>query len=242
MLTKGELDRYQRQISIFGKEGQEKLKRAKVFVAGAGGLGSAISIYLASAGVGNIRIVDRDIVEVSNLNRQILYRETDIGLPKTKCAEEELRKINPYIQVEAISNDINELNAADVVGECDVIVDALDNFPVRYLLNKVALAKKIPFIHGAVEGFYGQATTIVPGKTACLKCIFPEPPPVKKWSVVNTICGVVGCIEGNQTLKYILGIGNLLENKLLMLDGFNAYIEELPIERNPYCEDCGKER
>lgn len=240
MLTPGELKRYERQISIFGEEGQEKLKRAKVLIAGAGGLGSAISIYLTSAGVGKIRIVESDIVELSNLNRQILYREANVGLSKAKCASDELQRINPYVQIEAITDTLNENNAEHLVQECDIIVDALDNFPTRYILNKIAVDRNIPFIHGAVEGFYGQATTIIPHKTACLKCIFPESPPIKKWPTVNSICGVVGCIESNQVLKCIMGIGNLLENKLLMIDGFNAFIEELPVERNPHCEDCGE--
>jgi adenylyltransferase/sulfurtransferase len=239
MLTSGELDRYQRQIKIIGEEGQEKLKRAKVFVAGAGGLGSVISVYLASAGVGNIKIVDRDIVELSNLNRQILYRETDIGRTKANCAGKELGRINPNVQIEAISDTINEDNAAGIMHDCDIIVDALDNFPTRYILNRVAQAKNVPFVHGAIEGFYGQTTTIIPGKTACFKCMFPEAPPIETWPIIGVTCGILGCIQSTEVIKYILGIGNLLENKLLMIDGLNAAVEEIAIERNPRCRDCG---
>lgn len=155
MLTRGELERYERQITIrgFGKEGQEKLKKARVFIAGAGGLGSAVTIYLAVAGVGTIRIVDHDRVELSNLNRQILYWDEDIGRSKADSAAEKLKRMNSEVKIEAIKEMITEANISDLVADSDLIIDGMDNLPARYLLNKTALEKNIPFLHGAVYGF-----------------------------------------------------------------------------------------
>ncbi len=239
MLTENELKRYERQIRIFGADGQERLKNAKVFVAGAGGLGSAISIYLAAAGIGRIRIVDHEKIELSNLNRQILHCDEDIGREKAASAEEKLKKINPDVSLEAISETIEENNVLELVDDFDLIVDAMDNFHTRYLLNRAAIVKNIPFFHGAINGLYGQATTIIPGKTACLRCIFPEPPPSMTFPVVGATCGVIGCIQVTEIVKYIVKMGSFLENRLLLWDGLNAKIDEIEIERNPSCEDCG---
>jgi len=239
MLTENELKRYERQIRIFGADGQERLKNAKVFVAGAGGLGSAISIYLAAAGIGGIRIVDHEKIELSNLNRQILYCDEDVGREKAASAEEKLKKINPDVSLEAISETIEENNVLELVGDFDLIVDAMDNFHTRYLLNRTAIVKNIPFFYGAINGLYGQATTIIPGKTACLRCIFPEPPPSMTFPVVGATCGVIGCIQVTEIVKYIVKMGSSLENRLLLWDGLNAKIDEIEIERNPSCEDCG---
>ncbi len=240
ILTKDELKRYQRQITIFGEEGQGKLKKAKVFIAGAGGLGCSIAMYLTVAGIGKLRIVDNDIVALENLNRQILHWDSDIGKKKSESAKGKLRKMNPDVDVEVISETINKGNIDGLVGDFDMIVDAMDNFAARYVLNKAALRKKIPFFHGAVDGFYGQVTTIIPGRTACLRCIFPEPPPITVPPVVGVTPGLIGCIQATEIIKYTLGIGSLLENRLLMWDGLNGKIDELPLERNPRCEDCGQ--
>jgi len=239
MLTENELKRYERQIRIFGADGQERLKNAKVFVAGAGGLGSAISIYLAAAGIGRIRIVDHEKIELSNLNRQILHWDEDVGREKAASAETKLKKINPDVSLEAISETIEENNVLELVDDFDLIVDAMDNFHTRYLLNRTAIVKNIPFFHGAINGLYGQATTIIPGKTACLRCIFPEPPPSMTYPVVGATCGVIGCIQVTEIVKYIVKMGSSLENRLLLWDGLNAKIDEIEIERNPGCEDCG---
>lgn len=238
MLTKDELERYERQIRVFGEEGQAKLKNAKVFIAGAGGLGSIISVYLTIAGIGRIRMVDYDIVELGNLNRQILHWNNDIGRKKTESAEDKLKNMNPNVDVEVISQTIDTGNVDELVGDFDMIVDAMDNFPMRYLLNKTALVKNIPFFHGAVSGFYGQATTIIPGKTACLRCIFPKAPSPTIPPVVGVTPGVIGCVQTTEVIKYVLGMGSCLENRLLMWDGLNAKIDEVTLERNPGCEDC----
>jgi molybdopterin/thiamine biosynthesis adenylyltransferase len=239
MLTKGELTRYKRQLAIFGEEGQTKLKKAKVFIAGVGGLGSVTAIYLTVAGIGKLRVVDHDIVALDNLNRQILHWDSDIGREKLKSAAEKLRRMNAEVTVEIITETIDHSNIDDLVGDCDLIVDAMDNFPARYALNRSALSKRIPFFHGAVHGFYGQATTIIPGKTACLRCIFPEAPAVAAPPVVGVTPGVIGCIQATEVLKYVVSIGQLLENRLLMWDGLGCRMDEVPLERNPECQDCG---
>ncbi len=233
------LKRYERQIKIFGEEGQGRLRRAKVTIAGAGGLGSVSAAYLTVAGVGRIRVVDHDIVELSNLNRQILHWEKDIGREKAESFEEKLSQMNPEVEVAVMSQRISEDNVADVVKGSDLIVDAMDNFQTRYLLNRVALEKKIPLFHGGVYGFEGQVTTIIPGKTACLRCVFPEAPAPETFPVIGATCGVIGCIQATEVVKYIVGAGELLTNRLLVWDGLDARMEEFAVERNPACEDCG---
>ncbi|MEN6444405.1 MAG: HesA/MoeB/ThiF family protein [Methanoregula sp.] len=240
MFLERERERYKRQMMLFGDEGQERLKKAHIFIAGAGGLGSPISIYLAVAGTGTITLVDKDTVDQSNLNRQILHNDRDIGRKKTVSAEEKLRAINPDIKVNAIDTTIESSNAAKLVGTADGIVDAMDNYPTRYLLNDIALAKNIPLFHGAIRGFYGQATTIIPGKTACLRCIFPNPPPQEVFPVVGVTPGVIGTIQATEVLKYVLGNGELLANRLLIWDGMQAHAEEIAVVRNPACVSCGR--
>jgi molybdopterin/thiamine biosynthesis adenylyltransferase len=239
MFSQRELERYKRQMILFGEEGQEQLKKAHVFIAGAGGLGSPISIYLAVAGVGTITIVDMDVVDQTNLNRQILHFDRDIGKKKTASAEEKLLALNPDITVKAIDVKIDESNAVKLIGKADGIVDAMDNYPTRYLLNDVAIAKKIPLFHGGIRGFYGQATTIIPGTTPCLKCIFPKAPPKEVFPVVGVTPGIIGTIQANEVIKYLLGSGELLTNRLFIWDGMQAHAEELCVERNPACEACG---
>ena len=238
MLTKDELTRYKRQLELFGRDGQTKLKEAKVFLAGAGGLGSVTATYLTVAGIGKLRIVDHDVVSLDNLNRQILHWDSDIGREKLKSAAEKLKGMNANIEVETISATIDHDNIDDLVNDCDLVVDAMDNFPARYALNQSALGKKVPFFHGAVHGLYGQATTVIPGKTACLRCIFPEAPPSVSPPVVGVTPGVIGCIQATEVLKYIAGVGWLLENRLLMWDGLGCRMDEVPLERNPECQYC----
>ena len=239
MLSQNERERYSRQIMLFGEEGQERLKNATIFIAGAGGLGSPISIYLAVAGVGRIILVDKDTVERTNLNRQILHYDRDIGRKKTASAQEKLREINPDVAVEVIDTTIDETNVRDLVGEADGIVDAMDNFPLRYLLNQVAFEKKIPLFHGAIRGFYGQATTILPGKTACLRCTFPNPPQKEVFPVVGVTPGFIGMVQATEVIKYLVGTGELLADRLLLWDGERSVVEEIALERNPSCEVCG---
>ena len=240
MLSERELERYKRQILLFGEEGQEQLKRAHIFVAGAGGLGSPVSLYLAVAGIGAITLVDNDVVELTNLNRQILHYDRDIGRKKTVSAEEKLREINPDITVKVIDTTIDETDVDRLVGRADGIVDAMDNYPTRYLLNETAVRKKIPFFHGAVQGLYGQATTIIPGVTPCLACIFPTAPPKEVFPVVGVTPGLIGMVQATEVLKYLLHDGRLLTNRLFIWDGLESHAEEIAVERNPACPVCGE--
>jgi adenylyltransferase/sulfurtransferase len=226
-------------MMLFGDIGQERLKNAHIFIAGAGGLGSPIAIYLAVAGIGELTILDMDVVDQSNLNRQILHFDCDIGKKKTASAEEKLLAINPDIRVNAIDQKIDETNASQLIGSASGIVDAMDNFPTRYTLNDVALEKGIPLFHGAIRGFHGQATTILPGKSACLKCIFPKAPPKEVFPVVGVTPGIIGMVQANEVLKYLLGRGNLLTNRLFMWDGLESHSEEIIVETNPCCVTCG---
>jgi adenylyltransferase/sulfurtransferase len=239
MLSQRERERYRRQILLFGEEGQEKLKGAEIFIAGAGGLGSPVAIYLAVAGVGTISIVDSDVVDQTNLNRQILHSDRDIGKKKTVSAGEKLREINPDVTIRAIDAHIDKANAEDLVGRADGIVDAMDNYPTRYLLNRVALGKGIPLFHGAIRGLYGQATTIIPGETPCLSCIFPKPPPSEVFPVVGVTPGLIAMVQATEVLKFLLGTGNLLTNRLFLWDGMQCQASEICVERNPCCEVCG---
>ncbi|MGB8264407.1 MAG: HesA/MoeB/ThiF family protein, partial [Dehalococcoidales bacterium] len=179
MLTPEEKLRYDRQMMIpgIGEAGQEKLKKARVVIAGTGGLGSPIALYLTAAGIGTLRIIDNDKVELSNLNRQILHWDKDIGRAKTASAYDKLTKLNKNVTLETIHITIDESNASQITEGFDVIVDAMDNLPTRFLLNKAAVKHQLPFIHGAVSGLEGRAMTVIPGKTACIKCVYHALPP-----------------------------------------------------------------
>jgi adenylyltransferase/sulfurtransferase len=242
MFSQRELERYKRQIMLFGEGGQERLKKSTIVIAGAGGLGSPVALYLAAAGVGTIKIVDNDLVEQSNLNRQILHNDRDIGKKKVDSAAEKLQSINPDISVWAIHTTIDATNATSLVGNADGIVDAMDNFATRYLLNDVAITKKIPLFHGAIRGFYGQATTIIPKKSACLRCIFPKAPPPEVFPVIGVTPGVIGAVQATEVIKYLLNIGGLLTNRLFIWDGMQASAEEIHVERDPHCEACGTKK
>lgn len=238
MLSAHETDRYRRQVLLFGEDGQQVLKDASVLIAGAGGLGSPVAFYLAAAGIGQIRVVDHDMVERSNLNRQILHGEQDIGTPKVDSARRKLAAMNPDIMIDACKVTIDEKSIGTLLDGVDVIVDAMDNYPTRYILNRGVMNRRIPLMHGAIHGFNGQATTIIPGESACLRCLFPYPPPQELFPVVGVTPGIIGLIQANEVLKYLLGIGTLLENRLLLWDGLSCTIEEIPFARNPECEDC----
>jgi len=241
MLTPSEQERYDRQIMIgeIGQEGQEKLKRSRVVIAGTGGLGSPIAIYLTAAGIGMIRLIDHDQVALSNLNRQILHWEEDIGRKKVDSARTKLRTLNSAVEIEAIAETITEGNVSKLVDGCDGIVDAMDNLPTRYILNRCAIEKNIPFFHGAVNGFEGRVMTILPGKTACLRCMYRGPVPQEKFPVIGVTPAVIGGIQSTEVIKYLLGIGRLLTNRLLIYDGLKVTFSEFTVNKNPDCDHCG---
>lgn len=242
MLTRDEWTRYDRQIMIegIGEAGQEKLKQARVAIAGSGGLGSPIAIYLVAAGIGTIRIIDDDSVELSNLNRQVLHRDKDIGRRKVESSAEKLQQLNPGVTIEAISETITKENASRLISGCDLIMDGLDNLPTRYLLNKAAIDSKIPFIHGAVYGFEGRILTVIPGESACLRCVYRAPVPAAKFPVIGVTPAVVGSLQATEAIKYLLGMGRLLTNRLLVYDGLSMKFTEFKVRRDPECRDCGQ--
>jgi molybdopterin/thiamine biosynthesis adenylyltransferase len=240
MATENEYQRYERQILIdgFGVEGQNRLKKAKVVIAGAGGLGGIIASYLTAAGVGHIRLIDHDLVELSNLNRQILYGDQDIGKRKADSARLKLQSLNKDVIIEAFCKTITRENASGLFGACELIVDALDNFPVRFILNEVAIQKRIPLFHGAVRGFEGRATTLIPGKTPCLKCLYPRVPDPVMTPVIGVTPALIGSIQATEVIKYITGTGELLANRLLIYDGMNLEFMEIKLKRRQDCEVC----
>ena len=242
MLTTEEQKRYDRQIMIrgLGEDGQEKLKRAKVIVAGSGGLGSAASIYLTAAGVGTIRIIDHDRVELSNLNRQTLHWDKDIGRRKVDSAAEKLKKLNQGVEIEAIAQTITEANVSQLVAGFDLIVDAMDNLPTRYLLNKTALGKNIPFFHGAVYSFEGRAMTVIPGETACLRCVYRGVVLEGKFPVIGVTPAVIGSIQAAEVIKYLVGVRQLLTNRLLIYDGLNMKFTGFRVKKDQSCPHCGQ--
>ncbi len=241
-VVREESDRYARQILLFGEEGQEQLRKAQVLIAGAGGLGSPIAMYLAAAGVGHLVLVDRDTVDRSNLNRQLLHWEKDIGISKAISAEEKLRGQNPHIRIDSCRETLDESNADRLVRGSDVIVDATDNYASRYLLNRIAGCRGLPLVHGAIRGWSGQVTTIIPPNSACLRCIIPHPPPEEIFPVVGTTAGIVGTIQANEVLKLLLGVGNPLTDRLLIWDGLRSELESIATSRDPGCPDCGEGR
>ncbi len=242
MLNQDEQEKYARQIMLkgFGQKGQEKLKRATVFIAGAGGLGSSSATYLAAAGVGTLRIVDHDKVELSNLNRQILHWPEDIGQKKVSSAKGKLKQLNPQVKIEAVEKRITKANVSRLVEGCDLIVDAMDNLPTRYLLNKTAIEKNIPFFHGAVYGFEGRAMTVIPGQTACLRCVYRGTIAEEEFPVIGVTPAVIGCIQATEVIKYLVGIGQMLANRLLVYDGLNMKFTEFKVKKDPDCPHCGK--
>ncbi len=240
MLTPEEMQRYQRQIMIpgFGAESQEKLKRAKIFIAGAGGLGSPSALYLAAAGAGYLKIVDQDTVELSNLNRQILHFTRDIGKKKIDSASEKLGALNPGIKIEILHEKITEDNAESLARGCDGILDAVDSLETRYLLNLTAQKLQIPVFHGAVSGFEGRAMTVLPHRTACLMCLYRGISIKVKTPVLGATPGVIGCIQATEVIKYLTGIGQLLTDRFLVYDGLNMRFAEIEVQRDPECKHC----
>jgi len=242
MLTKEEKQRYSRQIKLtgFGEYGQEKLKSARVLIVGIGGLGCVVATYLALAGVGYICLIDHGIVELSNLNRQSLYGDQDIGRAKVDSAKERLSALNPNLQIQGLKEEIKEENAWKLLRGCDIIVDALDNLAGRYLLNEFALSKNLPLFHDAVYGYEGRVTTIIPGKTPCLKCIYHGHGtfPPAEIPVIGVVPAIIGCLQSGEVIKYILGIGQLLARRLLIYDGLSQEFFEVQTKFDPNCNVC----
>jgi len=235
--------RYDRQmlISGWGDHGQEKLRSATVFIAGAGGLGCPAALYLTAAGVGKIKICDFGRVETTNLNRQILYSEKDLQREKVVCAAKALSGLNPEVTVEALFQEITDENIRNLVGDSTLIIDCLDNFKTRHILNRFAVLNRIPMIHAGIESFSGQITFIHPPETPCLHCIFPgDIPPKNIFPVAGVTPGIIGALEAAEAVKWIVGIGSTLKGRLLVWDGESMDFQKIEIKKDPACTVCSR--
>lgn len=229
-------------LSEIGEKGQLKLKKGRVLVVGTGGLGSPILYYLAAAGVGTLGLADDDVVDLSNLNRQILHSTPDIGREKILSAQQKLISLNPEINIIPISGRVTEDNVGTVTADYDMVVDATDNFATRFVLNEACVNAGKPFIHGGILGFTGQAMTILPGRGPCFRCIFHEPPtgavPTAP-GVLGAVAGTIGSVQAVEVVKLLLGQGLPLVGRLLIYDALEMSFREVNVQRNPDCPVCG---
>ncbi len=242
MINEKDQERYHRQLIIdqWGEAGQEKIAQARVTIVGAGGLGSPVALYLAAAGIGHLRIIDRDRVELSNLNRQILHGEPSIGMVKTDSAKKRLTTLNSTIEIEALEAEFNDETAETFCEESHILVDCLDSFSARKVLNRWAVGMEIPLVHAGISGGGGQITVISAGGKPCLECLFPQAPDQKNVPVVGAAAGILGSMEALEVMKLITGIGEPLTGRLLICNGFAADYQEIALRANPDCPVCGE--
>jgi sulfur-carrier protein adenylyltransferase/sulfurtransferase len=248
-LTDAQRDRYSRHLLLpeVGEKGQEKLLKSKVLLLGAGGLGSPAALYLAAAGIGTLGIIDADVVDASNLQRQILHGTSTLGTPKVESAKKRLQDLNPDCSVVAFEERLTSENIDRIFDQgWDVVVDGLDNFPTRYLVNDASVWKNIPVVHGSIFRFDGQVTTFQPRRGPCYRCLYPEPPPAhlapscSEAGVIGVLPGIVGTIQATEAIKLILGQGEPLVGKLLMYDSLSMQFRQLRLRRDPSCPVCGE--
>lgn len=240
MLSDDEIGLYTRQLGIasWGESAQERLKKSRVFVAGAGGLGSAVIYYLSAAGVGEITICDSDSVELSNLNRQILHRHDRIGMKKSDSARVSASGLNPFITITSLTATIDKNNAEDIIGEPDLILDCLDNFDTRFVLNRVSVTRHIPMIHAGVSEFQGQITFLHPPETPCLECFIKRDVKKSGKHIAGMTPGIIGSMQALEAVKYLSGIGATLKNRLVFWDGLAVRLESIALKRDPGCSVC----
>jgi sulfur-carrier protein adenylyltransferase/sulfurtransferase len=249
-LSKEEIQRYSRHLIMpeVGMEGQLKLKAAKVLMIGAGGLGAPLGLYLAAAGVGRLDIVDFDVVDFTNLQRQITFSTTDVGRPKIQAAKERLAGLNPQIRIDTYETRLTSENALDLFRDYDIVVDGTDNFPTRYLVNDACVLLGKPNVYGSIFRFEGQATVFNYPGGPCYRCLYPEPPPpglvpsCAEGGVLGVLPGIVGAIQAMETIKLILGTGQPLAGRLLLFDALAMNFRELRLRKNPACPICGEHR
>lgn len=240
--------RYSRHFLLpeVGEEGQAKLLNAKVLMVGAGGLGSPSAYYLAAAGVGTLGIVDNDVVDLSNLQRQILHTNDRVGMPKTESAKMTIQALNPDVRVIPYQQKLTSQNIMEIIKDYDIIVDGCDNFPTRYLVNDACVLAKKPNVHGSIFQFEGQATVFYPGKGPCYRCLYPEPPPAdmapscQEAGVLGVLPGLIGVIQAIETIKLILGKGDPLVGKLVCFNTLGMEINTLKLKADPACPMCGE--
>lgn len=242
-----ELLRYSRHLTLrdVGLEGQRAFKQARVLLVGAGGLGSPLALYLAAAGVGTLGLVDFDVVDVSNLQRQVLHGTSDVGRSKLDSARERLRDLNPHVRVEGFETRLTAANAREILREFDIVVDGTDNFATRYLTNDACVLLGKPNVYGSIFGFEGQASVFATERGPCYRCLFPTPPPAglvpscAEGGVLGVLPGLIGCIQATETLKLILGAGPTLAGRLLMVDALSMAFRNVRVDRDPECPACG---
>jgi len=240
MLDKDELVRYNRQLRIpkIGEAGQERLKTSRVVIAGVGGLGCVSATYLAAAGVGHITVVDFDVVELSNLNRQVLYWEEDIGANKVVIAQKKLSKLNPNVEITPVCAEITEENASNIISEAQVVVDGLDKREARLAVNAACLSQKIPYVYGGVSRLRGMVTTIIPGETPCLACFDPEGE--RGLGVLGITPALIANLQALESIKLLLGVKPALAGKLLMFNGDDLKFRIYDMEKNAACPVCSQ--
>ena len=246
-LSRDEISRYARHLIIpdVGLEGQKRLKAARVLLVGAGGLGSPVALYLAAAGVGHIGLVDFDVVDVTNLQRQILHGTKDIGRPKIDSARERIADVNPHVELTTYETSLTSQNALGIIGQYDLVVDGTDNFPTRYLVNDACVMLGKPNVYGSVFRFEGQASVFAAKDGPCYRCLFPEPPPpgmvpnCAEGGVLGVLPGLIGMIQATETVKLIVGIGEPLVGRLLLVDALGAQFRTVKVRKNPACPVCG---
>jgi adenylyltransferase/sulfurtransferase len=246
IMTETQVRRYSRHLILpeVGGAGQRRLFRSKVLLVGAGGLGSPVALYLAAAGVGTLGIVDFDDVDLSNLQRQILHHGHDVGRPKVQSAVDSLSDINPDVKVVPYQEALSAGNVKQIFSDYDVIVNGSDNFPTRYLANDACVFLKKPLVDGSIFKFEGQATVFLPGR-GCYRCLYPAPPPpgvvpsCAEAGVLGVICGVIASIQGVETIKLLLGLGEPLVGRLLFFDGLAMEFRQVAFRRDPNCLVCG---
>lgn len=242
-----QIQRYSRHILLpeVGGKGQKKIAAAKVFIVGAGGLGSPVALYLAAAGVGTLGLIDGDVVDLSNLQRQVIHHTADVARPKIDSAREKITALNPDVTVVAFHDRLTARNALDLVKDFDLIIDGTDNFPTKFLINDTAVLARKPLIHGGILRFTGQVMTILPGASACYRCLFKAPPPAgmvpscQEAGVLGALAGMIGTIQATEALKLILQIGKPLSDRLLTYDALTTRFRNVPLRRNPSCPVCG---
>jgi adenylyltransferase/sulfurtransferase len=246
-LTRDELSRYARHLILpeVGVEGQQKLKAARVLCVGAGGLGSPLALYLSAAGVGTLGLVDFDVVDASNLQRQILHSTRDVGRKKLDSAEEKLAALNPAVHVVKHQTMLSSANAMDILKDYDIVADGTDNFPTRYLVNDACVLLGKPNVYGSVFRFEGQASVFATREGPCYRCLYPEPPPpgtvpsCAEGGVLGILPGLIGIIQATEVIKLILGKGEALVGRLLLVDALSMRFRELKLKKNPECPVCG---
>lgn len=250
-LTTEQIDRYSRQIMIpdLGGRGQIRLRQAKVLVIGAGGLGSPAAFYLAAAGIGRLGLVDSDRVELSNLQRQILHTTMDLGREKVASAKEKLDRLNSEVEVAAYPVRLDQKNAQEIFSSYDFVVDGSDNFDTKFLINDAAVALGKPFSHAGIVRFQGQTMTVIPGKSACYRCVFMAPPPpgeilnCQQAGILGAVAGTIGSIQATEAIKYIIGMEEeLLIDRLLTYDAKTVKFRTIEVQRNPRCSACGEKK